>query len=511
MSDPYDAPAAAAVLRGRTVTGPPVRFAARDGLGGFLSPDPHALLPRLPLRDPHSMAALGSLRYQEIEDYLAELGPLLDPGRNALIAQAVERSAAWSDLTAPLLRTTYAHLPALFTREAVRAVAEHTVGLAALDGWRRVPQPDGRSAAVRAVGSRTVHVIAGNSPLIAALTVIRNALTRGDAIVKTPSNDPLTAPAIARTAAAMAPGHPLTAHLSVLHWKGGDTAFEEHLYHPAHVEKIVAWGGFASVRHVTRYLRPGLELIALDPKLSVSLIGPEGFATEQAMALTARHAAADVAALNQLGCMNSRVVHAVTGTDRAGVARAEAWSELLHHEIQRLPEAISTPARRFDPELRGRLQALRTVPDWYRVFGGRQDEGAVVVSLTGEAVDFTDRLSGRVVNVVPTDDAHTAVRGLTSATQTLGVYPDTLRLALRDIAPLYGVQRIVALGYATHYRPELPQDAMEPLRRMIRWITDESADPALISPAECLGPLPATARPCPTAQPRATAPTGTPR
>ncbi|MFJ9419373.1 acyl-CoA reductase [Streptomyces sp. NPDC101227] len=489
MPDTPEPPLAAAVLRGETVTDAPLRFAARDGVGGFLAPDPHRLLPRLPLRDPGTMAALNSLTYQEIEDYLAELGPLLDPHHNPLIAEAIERSAAWSDLTAPLLRTTYAHLPELFARDAVRAVAEHTVGTAALEGWRPVAQPDGRSASVRALGARTVHIIAGNSPLIAALTVIRNALTRGDAIIKTPSNDPLTAPAIARTAAAMAPDHPLTAHLTVLHWKGGDTAFEDRLYHPAHLEKIVAWGGFASVRHVTRYLRPGLELITLDPKLSVSLIGPEGFATDEAMALTARHAAADIAALNQLGCMNSRIVHAATGTDRDGIARATAWAELLHREIQRLPEGISTPARRFDPELRAHLQALRTLPEWYRIHGGRQDEGAVIVSLTGEPVDFADRLSGRVVNVVPTDDAGTAVSHLTSATQTLGVYPDSLRLAVRDIAPLYGVQRIVALGYAAHYRPELPQDAMEPLRRMLRWVTDESADPRLIDPTECLGPL----------------------
>jgi len=53
--------------------------------------------------------------------------------------------------------------------------------------------------------------------------------------------------AIARTLAEVAPGHPLTKHLAVAYWKGGDTEIEEQLYRPEKVEKIVAWGGFASV------------------------------------------------------------------------------------------------------------------------------------------------------------------------------------------------------------------------------------------------------------------------
>jgi hypothetical protein len=35
----------------------------------------------------------------------------------------------------------------------------------------------------------------------------------------------------------------------------------------------------------------------------------------------------------------------------------------------------------------------------------------------------------------------------------------------------------VSLGYAAHPSVALPQDAIEPVRRMVKWIVDESCDP----------------------------------
>jgi acyl-CoA reductase-like NAD-dependent aldehyde dehydrogenase len=146
----------------------------------------------------------------------------------------------------------------------IRESLERNIGIDCLEGWRTARLLDGREIAVRAFGARSLHIIAGNSPVIAALTVMRNAVLRSDAIIKNPSNDPFTALAIARTMIDMAPDHPVTKHLSVAYWKGGDETIERELYHPRHIEKIVAWGGLASVRHVTKaerqhHWRRGLE------------------------------------------------------------------------------------------------------------------------------------------------------------------------------------------------------------------------------------------------------------
>lgn len=480
-----------AVIRGRIVLDDLTRFDGRGANPSFLAPDPERLLPELPLRDPGALGALQALPFDEIVDYLARLGEHLHPDRNDRLAAALEHSVHWSDMTPPLVRSAYEQLPALFAADTVREVADTAIGIDRLDGWVELTMSDGRTAAIRAMGARAVHIIAGNSPLVAALTIVRNAITRSDAVLKLPSNDPLSALAIARTMIEIAPDHPITRHLSVAYWKGGSAEFERQLYRPTNLEKIVAWGGLASVRHITRYLQPGLELVALDPKRSATVIGAEAFTDASTLADVARRTATDVGALNQLGCLNARVIYAVTGTDAAGLARADRLGQLVHDEIQRLPAAVSTPVRHFDPELRAHLSALRTSPEYYRVVGGSGNEGAVIVSHLSEPVDFHPLLSGRVANIVPVDTPMAALAHVNAYTQTIGVYPEALKRQLREPLALRGAQRLTSLGYAAAGNTALPQDAIEPLRRMVRWIVDETCDPAMVTPLWATAEVPA--------------------
>jgi hypothetical protein len=137
-----------------------------------------------------------------------------------------------------MLKNSYQILQPLFARANVLELelADSQVGLDYLTGWVPRTLTDGRELRVRALGSRVVHIPAGNGGLVSAVTILRSVLTRCDAIIKAPSNDPLTAVAIARTLADIAPGHPITEHLAVGYWKGGDVAVEERLYRPEHVE-----------------------------------------------------------------------------------------------------------------------------------------------------------------------------------------------------------------------------------------------------------------------------------
>jgi hypothetical protein len=273
----------------------------------------------------------------------------------------------------------------------------------------------------------------------------------------------------------MDPNHPLTKHSSVLYWKGGDISFEKKFYHPENIEKIIAWGGYNSIRHISKYLQPGIDLITLDPKISISIIGQEAFQDERSLDTVAQRGAIDIGAYNQEACVNARIMYIQSGTNEEGIKKLNLLGERMYKALINLPPHVSTAPKKFDENLRDEILGIRLNDEFYRVFGGYENEGAVIVSQIDEPVDFSHRLCSRVVNLVPVDDIETALYSVNSYTQTVGIYPEELKSKIRDFLPFYGVQRVVSLGFASHGSLATPQDAIEPLRRMCKWITDESS------------------------------------
>jgi hypothetical protein len=480
MADAFHVPL---IIRGRIIDDAALEFGGRRGGVRFRAPDVGDHLAALALRTPSLMADLYTVGIDEILDFLVQLGRRLEFDGNRHLQEAFALGCRTSGLADSILRHQFGFIGQIFERDEMRAMIDRSCGIEYLEGWVdqgpcRFP---GLRARTRAFGARAVHVIAGNTPLVSVLTIIRNALTRSDAIIKTPSNDPLTAAAIVRTMVEMAPDHPLTRHVSVAYWKGGDERVEQALYDPRGIEKIVAWGGFDSIRHIARYLQPGIDLITQDPKLSGTIIGPEAFADEATLQSVARRLALDIGAQNQEGCVSARVIHVVSGTDETGIERANRLGELTFAALQKLPRHLSTPHSAFDPSLKSEIDGARLNGEDYRVFGGRTNEGAVIVSQEAYPVDFSRSLACRVGNIVPVDSAEQAIRSVNAYTQTIGIYPESMKAELRDRLAFQGAQRLVSLGGAATMQHNMErQDAIEPVRRMCKWITEEAADGPLL-------------------------------
>jgi hypothetical protein len=62
----------------------------------------------------------------------------------------------------------------------------------------------------------------------------------------------------------------------------------------------------------------------------------------------------------------------------------------------------------------------------------------------------------------------------------VGIHPPELADELRDRLALHGAQKICSLGYAASAPNRVlggPQDAIEPLRRMCKWVVQDMSDP----------------------------------
>jgi len=465
------------IARGHIINDYSLTFGGRYGTATFSTPDPKKHLPKIVLNNPSRLKDLYDLSIEEILEFMEDLGQRCVLNENEYLREAFLLNCEASGLTKNVLLTTYQALPTFLSKEFLGEMLEKRIGIKYLEEWVPTTLNDGRTVSIRAFGSRTAHIIAGNVPLVAAGTLARSCCTRCDTIIKLPSNDPLTATALAQTMIEMDPSHPVTKHVTVLYWKGGDIEFENAFYQPQNIEKIIAWGGFASVKHISKYLQPGIDLITLDPKLSISIIGVEAFQNEETLRTVAQRAAIDVGAYNQEACVNSRVIYCQSGTDAEGIANLNQLGAYLYYSLVNLPQHLSTPAKDFNLDLKANIDGLRMDEDFYKVLGGEHNEGAVIVSQIDEPVDFSPKLCGRVVNLVPVDELQTVIQSTNAYTQTCGIYPEKLKQEIRDDLIRHGIQRIVSLGYAATASFATPQDSIEPLRRMCKWVMDEQSVP----------------------------------
>ncbi len=478
MSALYDIPI---IARGRIIDPgeDAVEFKGRAG-ARFRTPDPHKHIQDLVLGNPVLLKDLNDTPVRQIVDFLAAAGKRLRLEGNPYLQESFALALRAGGLDEPILRGVYDTLPGMFDPRGLMELAERTIGTDYLDGWVPAPAPDS-NVRVRAVGTRQLHITAGNVPVVAALTIIRAALTKSDCLIKSPSNDPLTANAIARTLIELDANHPVTRHIAVAYWKGGDELMDSQIVRTSRIDKITAWGGMSSVKHIQKFLTPGIDLTALNPKYSISVLGKEALESEAAM----KEAALGVAVLsgfyNQTACVNTRIVYVESEADEASLQRLIELGRKIVAAYGRLPPVMSTPAAAPNADLEAELEAASLEEDFYHVEGNTVG-GGVVVSRFSDRVDFYDRLNSRVVNIVPIPDLLEIVKWCDDTTQTVGVYPESLRDRLADPLALAGVQRLVALEGEDPMRmfqemntlpPGMPHDGMEPMRRGVRWVIDQ--------------------------------------
>ena len=242
---------------------------------------------------------------------------------------------------------------------------------------------------------------------------------------------------------------------------------ERTLYRPQYFDRIVAWGGGDAINNVIKYLGPGIQLVSFDPKSSISMIGREGFASDETIAEVAELTAADTTVFNQDACLASRFVF-VEG-ERAQI---EKFCSILVERLGVDREFASAVAPPLPMDMREEIEVMQAMGDDMKVWGGFDGRGLVILS--DEPVDFHP--SNKTSNVVMVPSLEHAIRYVNVATQTIGVYPFERKAELRDRLASAGGQRVCRLGTANGYVLGSPHDAMYALQRFVHWMSDDDIE-----------------------------------
>ncbi|HTH26892.1 MAG TPA: acyl-CoA reductase [Sphingobium sp.] len=452
-------------IRGQVVFGDEVRHRSRDRGADFGTPaiDLNAVaLPRT------ETPPLYDVKLSEIIEFLVETGKRLRLDDNVYLQEALERVVVTNPLPRRVVEIMFNSAGNFLNGDFLMAsVQSNFADTAVLDGWIERTDIMGNRGAIRACPPRLVHMLAGNSPTGCVSSIAQGALVKAINLFKMPSSDPFSCVAVLRTMADIDANHPVVRSMSAIYWRGGDESLERTIYRPQYFDRIVAWGGGDAIDNVIRYLGPGLQLVSFDPKSSISMVGPEGFESDEVIAQIAEQAAADVTIYNQEACLASRFIF-VEG-ERAGI---EKFCAKLQERLGVDRDYASAVAPPLPADLREEIEMMQVMGgDDYKVWGKCDGRGMVI--LTDEPVSFHP--TGKTSNVVHVKSLDDAVRYVNVATQTIGIYPPETKARMRDTLARSGAQRVVRLGSARKHVLGSPHDAMYPLQRFVHWMSDEDA------------------------------------
>jgi hypothetical protein len=450
-------------VRGKVVWGEETEHLSRDFGVPFVTP-------KLVLNDlfpPRSEpGAAFDTPISEIIDFLVEAADRLILDKNEYLQESMEMTVQVSPMPRRIVENIFSR-PSFISRELLELRLERTFGdVDVLDGWVEHTDPYGSRSRVRAFPPRLVHMMAGNSPSGALMTIVDGALTKAVNVCKMPSSDPFTTVAVLRTLADIDPDHPVVKSISAVYWRGGDAAVEGVLYRSQYFDKLVAWGGGPAIANAAKYVGPGFQLISFDPKVSMAVVGREGLVDDDTIAEVAELAAQDATIYNQDACVAPRQIFVEGDIDHVDQFCAALCDRL---GVER--ELASAVGPRTPADIRDAVEGLRWLEPEYRVWGDFDGRGLVVRS--PEPMDFHP--TNKTLNVVPVENMVDAARFATVATQTVGVYPSDRKAEIRDQLAGAGVQRIVRLGSAHRGSAGGPQDGMFPLHRMVNWVVDDDA------------------------------------
>lgn len=428
-----------------------------------------------------------ALKVTEILDYLATIAAALTEN-HLLLERVRELCRQTTELPDVYLDAAFATFAHGFDGETAQVMIDQELaawskpGHEFLDGWVATPAQvlpnlvallahdlpgqtettlqQTASTYIRAMPTRQLHITAGNAPSIPIVSALRLLLTKSVGVIKLPAGAILPGALFALVLATVVPDHPLTQHLSMVYWQGGDESVEQALFMPNAFDRIIVWGAPGAVTAVQSKAL-FTKTLAFNPRYGISLIGREAFSDN--LAIVVGQAALDTLINNQKAC-NAAQIHYVEGT----LEQANIYAEQLRTVLSQWDTTAPQPVA---PAARGQLKRMKrgkyASATWHlNTKGGEFQSGVVVMP---DEFDILDHPMCRLVIVRCVDSLQAVFPYLHAGISTVGIYPEARRLALRDALAARGVSSILPLGQCERFYAGMPHDGMLVLSQLVEW------------------------------------------
>lgn len=330
----------------------------------------------------------------------------------------------------------------------------------------------GRASLARGPGL-LVHIAAGNIPNSTLMSLTLGVLTRSAQFVKCASGASFLPRLFAHSI--YDADKKLGGCLEIAEWRGGSAALEDVLFGEA--DCVTATGGDEALADIRSRLPVATRFLGYGHQLSFAFIAGDAFAGGRLRSIV-EHAAADVVAWDQQGCLSPHVIYVETG----GSVTPEKFAELLAEELAsrevieprgQLPaQAVAAIAsRRGIYEVRA-AHSPETTRHWF-------SEGSTAWTVVFEADPrFQVSCLNRFIYVKP-------VRDLTEALQqaddvrlkvsTVGVAaPVSKALELAGQLAHWGATRVCPLGQMQQPPLAWRHDGKPALADLVNWTDCET-------------------------------------
>ncbi len=353
--------------------------------------------------------------------------------------------------------------------ESLHALLVQELGHAKrLDELVSTPAEQKAGRAALAVGPEfLVHITGGQLPNPVLVSIAFGLLVRSAQFVKCATGTSFIPRLFAHSIYELEPK--LGACLEIAEWPGGNLELETALF--AEADCVTATGSDATLDTIRKKVPAHARFIGYGHRLSFGFIDHEVLSGFQAKKIVA-HAARDVVAWNQLGCLSPHVFY----VEQGGAVSAEAFGEMLAAELDRLE--AEQPRGDLSTEEAATIASRRA---FYEVRAAHSPDtrhwcshGSTAWTVIYEADPlFQNSCLNRFVYVkaAPSlEDALHAADQVRASISTVGLAApeEKLESHVRRLAQ-WGATRICPLGRMQHPPLNWRHDGRLPLAELVRW------------------------------------------